>query len=49
MDFELSLFTAQTNSHGAGSLTARRARGGPAFLSRQPFCIGINDPLDMLP
>ena len=49
VDFELSLFTAQTNSHGAGSLTARRARGGPAFLSRQPFCIGINDPLNILP
>ena len=49
VDFELSLFTAQTNSRGAGSLTARRARGGPAFLSHQPFCIGINDPLDILP
>jgi hypothetical protein len=49
VNFELSLFTAQTSSHGVGSLNARRARGGPAFLSRQPFCIGINDPLDILP
>jgi cytochrome c peroxidase len=49
VDFELSLFTAQTNSHGVGSLNARRGHGGPAFLSRQLFCIGINDPLDILP
>jgi cytochrome c peroxidase len=47
--FELGLFTAQVYDHRAGSLRADGARGGPAALSAQPFCIGINDPLNMLP
>ena len=47
--FELGLFTAQTNIHGAGSLSADGAHGGPGALSRQTFCIGINDPLNLLP
>jgi hypothetical protein len=47
--FELSLFTAQTQDRRAGSLTAHGATGGPRALSMQPFCIGINDPLDILP
>jgi hypothetical protein len=47
--FELGLFTAQTHDRGAGSLRADGARGGPRALSKQPFCIGINDPLDLLP
>ena len=33
----------------AGSLGERNARGGPRPLAHQPFCIGINDPLGMLP
>src|SRR3954469_526696 len=49
VDFELNLFTAQTHDNRAGSLTARGAFGGPRALSRQPFCIGVNDPLGMLP
>jgi len=49
VDFELGLFTAQTYDHGAGSLKADGAHGGPGALSVQPFCIGINDPLNMLP
>jgi cytochrome c peroxidase len=49
VDFELGLFTAQTNLHAAGRLSARGARGGPGFLAREPFCIGINDPLNILP
>jgi hypothetical protein len=48
-DFELGLFTAQTHHRAAGSVSVRGARGGPSLLARQPFCIGINDPLDMLP
>jgi hypothetical protein len=48
-DFELSLFTAQTHDWRAGSLTRGGVRGGPAALAGQPFCIGINDPLGMLP
>lgn len=49
VDFELGLFTAQTVDRWAGSLAERGARGGPRALARQPFCIGINDPLDILP
>jgi hypothetical protein len=33
----------------AGSLTDGVAHSGPGTLAREPFCIGINDPLDMLP
>ena len=49
VDFELGLVTAQVRDHGAGTLGAAGARGGPAPLSRQSFCIGINDPLGMRP
>ena len=49
VDFELGLVTAQTHDSSAGSLSVRGARGGPRMLARQPFCIGINDPLGMLP
>ena len=49
VEFELGLFTTQTVDRAAGSLTAQGARGGPRRLAREPFCIGINDPLDMLP
>jgi len=47
--FELGLVTAQMRDHGAGNLGAAGARGGTAPLSRQSFCIGINDPLGMRP
>jgi len=47
--FETGLFTAQTFDYGAGSLRGNGALGGPAALSTQPFCIGINDPLNLLP
>jgi hypothetical protein len=49
VDFELGLTSAQVRDHGAGHLGAAGARGGPASLARQPFCIGINDPLGMRP
>jgi hypothetical protein len=49
VEFELGLFTAQTRDHRAGSLHAYGAEGGPRRLSDQPFCIGVNDPLNMLP
>ena len=49
VDFELGLVVAQARDHGAGSLSAAGARGGPSTLLRQPFCIGINDPLRMHP
>jgi hypothetical protein len=47
--FELGLSTAQIYDGRAGSLTAHGATGGPKALSVQPFCIGINDPLNLLP
>ena len=49
VDFEMGLFTAQAHDHQAGDLRSSSARGGPRQLVRQPFCIGINDPLGMLP
>lgn len=49
VDFELGLFAAQAQDRGAGSLSAQGAQGGPQRLPGEPFCIGINDPLGMLP
>jgi hypothetical protein len=49
VDFELGLFTAQVRDERAGRLSDAGAEGGPRRLIRQPFCIGINDPLGMLP
>jgi cytochrome c peroxidase len=49
VDFETGLFTAQAYDYRAGLLTGRHAHGGPVALSTQPFCIGINDPLNILP
>jgi hypothetical protein len=49
VQFELGLYTAQTLDRKAGSLHADGALGGPRALSMQPFCIGINDPLNLLP
>lgn len=49
VDFEMGLFTTQSHDREAGNLTAAGARGGPKALSRQFFCVGINDPLGMLP
>ena len=42
-EFMFSTFTAQDNSHGAGSLSAKGATGGVYNLSQQPFYFGIND------
>ena len=49
VEFELGLTAAQARDHAAGNLRAAGALGGPAALARQPFCIGINDPLGMRP
>jgi cytochrome c peroxidase len=45
VDFELTLFTAQSFDNHAGNLDAHRATGGPTALSQQNFFLGINDPL----
>lgn len=42
VNFESPLFTAQSVDSLAGDLTAQGANGGPAFLSTQPFSIGMN-------
>ena len=47
--FQLGLSTAQTVVHGAGSLEANGASGGPVALYNQPFYVGINDPLGQNP
>ncbi|GAC1438779.1 MAG: hypothetical protein NVSMB58_34600 [Terriglobales bacterium] len=49
LSFETALFTAQARDNAAGDLTAKGALGGPAFLTTQPFYIGINDPLGFNP
>jgi cytochrome c peroxidase len=43
VDFEKTLFTAQSTDNRAGSLSSANAHGGPAFLLGQPFYFGIND------
>jgi len=49
VDFELGLFSAQALDRSTGSLSVQGAAGGPERLQSEPFCIGINDPLGMLP
>jgi cytochrome c peroxidase len=49
VDFELKVFSTQIADRSAGSLAVGLARSGPGTLGRESFCIGLNDPLDMLP
>jgi hypothetical protein len=49
VDFEIGLFTAQERDRSAGTVSQGSAGGGPRTLAVEPFCIGINDPLDILP
>jgi cytochrome c peroxidase len=49
VDFVMNLFAAQVRDNGAGNLQAQGSRGGPLVLSRQPFFIGINDPVGLNP
>jgi cytochrome c peroxidase len=49
VDFQLGLFAAQAVDRSAGLLAQGITRGGTGTLAREAFCIGINDPLDMLP
>ncbi|HWD92026.1 MAG TPA: hypothetical protein VG938_06720 [Verrucomicrobiae bacterium] len=45
VSFEIALTTAQVSDSRAGKLDADGARGGPILLQREPFFVGINDPL----
>jgi hypothetical protein len=45
VNFEMALTTAQVSDKRAGKLDAAGARGGPILLEREPFFVGINDPL----
>lgn len=45
VNFESALYTAQVTDNAAGDLNANGAQGGPQHLSKQPFFLGINDPL----
>lgn len=49
VDFELGLFATQIADRTAGTLDGGSARSGPDMLAREPFCLGINDPLEMRP
>ena len=49
VDVETSLFTAQAEDKGAGTLSAQGANGGPEPLSNVPFYIGKNDPVGFDP
>jgi len=49
VDFETGLFTAQAVDAQAGSLQGHGANGGPIALSKQPFFVGINDPIGLNP
>lgn len=43
--FQRSVFVAQSFDREAGDLTAQGGKGGPLFISKQRFHMGINDPL----
>lgn len=47
--FEMGLFTAQSRDTSAGNLQSRGADGGPQSLAKQPFFLGINDPVGLNP
>ena len=49
VNFELGLTTAQTKDAAAGNLRSQGADGGPQSLARQPFFLGINDPVGLNP
>jgi cytochrome c peroxidase len=48
-DLQMGIHSAQSRDNGSGNLRTGGATGGPSHLSRQPFFIGINDPVGMNP
>jgi hypothetical protein len=49
VELEMGLSSAQSEDHGAGTLTAQGAKGGPQAITQQSFFIGINDPAGLDP
>ena len=49
VEFELGLHSAQGSDLLARGLASANAKGGPLHLSREPFFLGINDPLGLNP
>jgi cytochrome c peroxidase len=49
VDFEIGVFSAQAIDDRAGSLHVQGVRGGPLELSREPFFVGLNDPVGLNP
>jgi cytochrome c peroxidase len=49
VNFEIALYTAQAQDHGAGDLSAGGAKGAPRAASQQDYYIGINDPVGLDP
>jgi cytochrome c peroxidase len=49
VNFEMGLFTAQAQDRAAGNLSAHGANGSPVAVAKQPFFIGINDPVGLNP
>ena len=45
----MGLFTAQARDRNAGNLRSQGAERGPEPLAKQPFFIGINDPVGLNP
>ena len=46
---ETGFFTAQARDNEAADLAAQGGKGGPVHLARQPFFLGINDPIGFNP
>ena len=49
VEFELGLHSAQGSDLLARGLASGHGKGGPMHLSREPFFLGINDPLGLNP
>jgi hypothetical protein len=48
VDFEMSLFSAQSNGARTGQLNSQGASGGPDAVSTQPFFVSINSSVHFL-
>jgi hypothetical protein len=49
VEFEMGLASTQTHDNEAGDLGTQGAKGGPIPVAKEPFFIGINDPVGLNP